>query len=81
MATKAQHNIGYQILPSFLKEMRESAGLTQRQIGAKLKKPHSYIYNCETANRRVDITEFISWAKACDINPKTAFSKLLEHLK
>jgi transcriptional regulator with XRE-family HTH domain len=61
--------------------MRESAGLTQREIGKKLIKPHSYIYNCETANRRVDITEFISWAKACGINPKTAFSKLLEHFE
>lgn len=70
----------YRILPLFLREMREKAGLTQRQIGKRLNKPQSYVYNCETANRRVDITEFIAWARACGINPKTAFAKLLKEL-
>ena len=78
MAVKAQHNMMYRVLPLFLKEMREQAGLTQRDIGKKLKKPHSYIYNCETSNRRVDITEFIAWSKACGVNPKTAFARLLK---
>jgi transcriptional regulator with XRE-family HTH domain len=80
MATKSQHNMTYRILPSFLREMREKAGLTQRQIGERLKKPQSYVYNCETANRRVDITEFIAWARACEVNPKTAFAQLLKEL-
>lgn len=77
---KAQHNLKYRILPTFLREMRENAGLTQRAIGKRLNKPQSYVYNCETANRRVDITEFILWCKACGINPKTAFTQLLKEL-
>ena len=81
MATKAQHNLMYRVLPKFLREMREKAGLTQREIGKRLKKPQSYVYNCETANRRVDITEFILWSKACDIDPKKAFSNLLKKLE
>ena len=80
MATKAQHSMMYKVLPLFLREMRENAGLTQRQIGKIINKPQSYIHNCETANRRVDITEFILWSKACNINPKTAFAKLLKEL-
>lgn len=60
--------------------MREKAGLTQREIGKRLKKPQSYIYNCETANRRVDITEFIAWSKACGVEPKKAFSQLMKLL-
>ena len=80
MATKSQHNMMYRVLPPFLREMRERAGLTQRAIGEILNKPHSYIYNCETGNRRVDITEFIAWSKACGVNPNTAFSKLLRLL-
>jgi transcriptional regulator with XRE-family HTH domain len=78
--TKAQHNLKYQPIPGYLRQMRESAGLTQRDIGRLLNKPQSYIYNCETASRRVDITEFISWAKACGLNPRTAFYKLLKHI-
>ena len=78
--TKSQHNLMYRVLPGFLRQMREKAGLTQRDLGKNLNKPQSWVYNCETANRRVDITEFISWSKACGINPKTAFTKLLKEL-
>lgn len=60
--------------------MRENAGLTQRDIGKILDKPQSYVYNRETANRSVDITEFIAWSKACGVKPKTAFSRLLRLL-
>ena len=78
--TKAQHSMKYRVLPPFLREMRENAGLTQRDMGKILNKPQSYVYNCETANRRVDITEFIVWSEACGVNPKTAFSRLLKLL-
>jgi len=61
--------------------MRENAKLTQRDIGQALNKPQSYVHNCETANRRVDITEFIQWSKACGIDPKKAFAKLLKELE
>ena len=80
MATKSQHNLMYRRLPGLLRQMREKAGLTQREIGKRLKKPQSYVYNCETANRRVDITEFISWSNACEIDPKKAFSQLIKLL-
>ncbi len=71
----------YRVLPGFLRQMREDAKLTQRDIGQLLTKPQSYIYNCETANRRVDITEFIAWCNACEIDPKKAFSRLLKELE
>jgi len=80
MATKSQHASAYRILCPYLRQMREKAGLTQRDLGRLLSKPQSYIYNCETGNRRVDITEFVSWARACQVNPKTAFSRLLKLL-
>jgi hypothetical protein len=78
MATKAQQSIEYRRLLGFLRELRVSANLTQRDIGKILHKPQSYVHNCEVANRRVDITEFIAWSKACGVNPKVAFAKLLK---
>ncbi len=80
MLTKAQHGMMYRVLPQLLKEMRGNAGLTQRQIGKALKKPQSWVYNNEVANRRMDITEFIAWSNTCGVNPKTAFSRLLKLL-
>jgi transcriptional regulator with XRE-family HTH domain len=78
MATKSQHSAEYRLLPEFLRLLREEAGLTQRDLGAKMSKPQSWIYNCETANRRVDITEFINWATSCGVDAVMAFSRFVE---
>ena len=60
------------------RSLREEAGLTQRALGKRLKKPQSWVYNCEAANRRVDVSEFVAWARACDVDPEAAFARFLE---
>lgn len=77
MATKSQHTAAYRALPIFLRKLREEAGLTQRELGKRLRKPQSYVHNCETANRRVDVTEFIAWTQACDVDPLKTFRRFL----
>src|SRR5207248_1508028 len=77
MSTKSQHSRAYRLLPGFLRTLREEAQLTQRDLGKRLKKPQSWIYNCESANRRVDVTEFIAWASACGVDPGQAFSRFV----
>ena len=78
MATKAQHAPAYEHLPRFLRTLREEAGLSQRALGRRLGKPQSWVYNCEVANRRVDLTEFVAWAAACGVEPQAAFARFLE---
>src|SRR4051794_19630178 len=78
MATKAQHAPAYESLPRFLHTLREEAKLTQRALGQRLDKPQSWVYNCEVANRRVDLTEFIAWAVACGVPPQAAFARFLQ---
>jgi transcriptional regulator with XRE-family HTH domain len=80
MATKAQHGKDYQQVPGLLRALREEAELTQRDLGERLKKPQSWVHNCETGNRRVDVTEFVAWARACGAEPGDAFARLLEVL-
>ncbi len=81
MPLKAQHLPNYQPLPPFLRQLREEASLTQRALGSRLSKAQSWVYNCETGNRRVDITEFALWADACEVEPKAAFQKLLKAME
>lgn len=69
MPTKAQHSRRYASIPGLLKAVREAAGLTQRDVGEKLRKPQSWVYNCESGNRRVDVAEFCDWCQACDLDP------------
>ena len=76
MGTKAQHRQGYRRLPTFLRRLREDAGLTQRAIGAILKRPQSWVYDCETGNRRVDVAEFCDWCRACGTEPSDALNQL-----
>ena len=80
MATKSQHTAAYRRLPRFLRTVREEADLTQRALGKRLRKPQSYVYNCETGNRRVDVAEFVAWANACKLEPLDAFRRFLGSL-
>jgi transcriptional regulator with XRE-family HTH domain len=75
MGTKAQHHQQYAPVPKFLRLLREEAGLTQREMGGILTKPQSWVYNCETGNRRVDIAEFCNWCRACNIPPSNAIRR------
>ncbi len=78
MPSKAQHSLQYASLPPFLRSMRENAGFTQRQLADLLGKPQSWIHNCETANRRVDVAEFAAWCDACGVRPQTGFTRFLK---
>lgn len=81
MLTKAQHARQYGSVPPLLRKMREDAGLTQRDLGKRLGKPQSWIHNCESANRRVDVTEFISWSEASGVNPRTGLARLMKAMR
>ena len=43
-----------------------------------LGKPQSWVYNCETANRRVDVAEFADWCVGCGVKPQTGFLRFLQ---
>src|SRR5437868_15242395 len=78
MSTKSQHSPSYDRLRGLLRALREGASLTQRELGTRLGKPQSWVHNCETGNRRLDVTEFAAWATACGGDPLDAFRRYLD---
>ena len=78
---KAQHAKRYRQLPALLRQMREAAGLTQREMGKKLGGSHVFVHKSETGERRVDVAEFMDWAVACGSNPEEAFRQLVRMRK
>jgi transcriptional regulator with XRE-family HTH domain len=76
---KAQHAQRYRHLPKLLRGLREAAGLTQRALAKKLLVTHMFIHKSETGERRVDVTEFMDWTKACGVDPSEAFEELRRH--
>ena len=57
---------------------RESAGLTQRELAARLKRSNSFVWKIEAGERRVDVLEFIEIARILKIEPPELLRKVLE---
>lgn len=52
-----------------LLQLRNDAGLTQRELASKLKVPHSVIFKIEHGERRIDPVEFAQWCRGCGADP------------
>ncbi len=76
---KAQHAPRYRYLPALLRELREGASFTQRDLAKKMAVTHVFIHKSEIGDRRVDVTEFMDWCLACGVNPEEAFRRLRKH--
>ena len=75
---KTLRSKGHRALIDILVASREQAGLTQRDLAARLKRPHSFIGRIEAGERRVDVIEFIEIARVMGLDPEHLFAKLLE---
>ena len=56
---------------------RKAAGLTQHALARRLKKPQSFVAKYEGGERRVDVVEFITIARALDVDPLKLMTMLL----
>lgn len=52
-----------------LRNMREEAGLTQRDLAKRLKMHNTMVHRSEIGDRRIDPVEFAAWCRACDADP------------
>jgi transcriptional regulator with XRE-family HTH domain len=69
---------GHRALIGILVEARERAGLTQRDLAARLKRPHSFVGRIEAGERRIDVIEFIEIARVMDVDPRELFAQVLD---
>jgi transcriptional regulator with XRE-family HTH domain len=75
---KTLRSKGHRALIDLLVSTRNQAGLTQRDLAARLKRPHSFIGRIEAGERRVDVVEFIEIAQVLEVDPKHLFALLIE---
>ena len=76
VATKRNHALIYRKVPSFIRLLRERAGMTQTELGTRMGTSQVFIARCESGSRRVDIAEFIAIARALRMDPVDAFMEL-----
>lgn len=56
-----------QLFRALLRQTRESKGLTQVQLAARLGKPQSYVSKIESGDRSMDLIEVRAYCVACDV--------------
>jgi transcriptional regulator with XRE-family HTH domain len=78
MSTKPNHARVYKAVPSFMRQLREDAGLTQRELAQVMKRSQWWIARIETGSRRIDIAEFIEFCQGCGVEPEKALRRLRE---
>jgi transcriptional regulator with XRE-family HTH domain len=67
----------YKVVPGYIAELRQRAGLSQRDVAAALNRSQSHIYKLETGQRPVEIVEFCRLVRALGAEPQAAFAELL----
>jgi transcriptional regulator with XRE-family HTH domain len=65
------------IVGDALKEIREKAGLTQRELCRLLDREHSFVSKYELGERRIDMAEFYWICSACWANPEVEARKIM----
>ena len=73
---KSVHTKEYKALRAELRAIREKAGLSQRDLAAKLGVQHSWVAKVEAGERRIDVVELGWFAAACGENSARLISRL-----
>lgn len=78
-ATPSTHHPGAKAVARAIKEAREGVtpAVSQRDLAARLKWPHSVIGMIESGHRHVRVVELIAIAEALGISPEKVFRRCL----
>lgn len=65
----AGENRRYEELRRRMIEAREAAGVSQEQLAERLDRPQSYVSKTELGQRRLDVIEYLTIARAVGYDP------------
>ena len=74
---KALGTLTARAVATAIADARKAAGLTQRELAAKVRRPHSVIGMIESNQRQVSVPELISLAEAMGADPLRLFKQIL----
>ena len=66
----------HRALISVMVATREAAGLTQRQLAAKLKRSNSFVWKLEAGERQINVLEFIEIARVLGVKASTLVAEI-----
>ena len=66
---KSVHSPEYRALCELITRTRKKAGLTQHALARRLGRPQSFVAKYEGGERRLDVIEFVTVARAIGADP------------
>jgi transcriptional regulator with XRE-family HTH domain len=78
--TKSVFSARYRAFRRLLKESRQKSGVTQEQLAKKIGWSQTDVSKAERGERRLDVVEFLIWAKAIGVDA-AKFVESLERSK
>jgi transcriptional regulator with XRE-family HTH domain len=75
---KQRNGRRYNKLRAILKAARLEAGLTQRELSAKLRRDKNFAQLVESGERALDAVEFIEYAEMVDVDPRDVIDELMK---
>ena len=60
-----------------LRQWREEAGLSQREVRKRRGKPHTYVHKVEVGDRRIDPVEFARFVEALGLDAVECFAEVI----
>ena len=67
-------------ISQWLRSQRELKGLTMRQAGKLLGKPHSFVGKTEIGQRRIDVVEFVWYCRSLGFDALEGISEIIDNL-
>lgn len=74
---KALRSAAARAVANVLARAREQQALSQRELAARLKRPHSLVGMIESQQRQVNVPEFIAICEAIGADPLELFRQVL----
>jgi hypothetical protein len=66
----------HRALISVIKAKRGAAGLTQRQLAAKLKRSNSFVWKLEAGERQINVLEFMEIARTLGVKASRLLAEI-----
>ena len=74
---KSTFTPAYAVLRQMLVAVRRAAGLSQRDLAARLKRERSFVARIEQGERRVDVIELMWICQACGADVRSVLKPIL----
>jgi transcriptional regulator with XRE-family HTH domain len=78
--SKSVHSQAQQAFCELMIEARDEAGLTQQKLANRLERQQSFVAKYEGGERRIDVIEFITIARALGADPVQLFRTLTRRI-